>query len=203
MGCDIHSFVMVPNDDGMYEPIVSYVLHDNTGSNQWWRLVQPYDDRNYEMFGLLTNGTCRGGSYEDEGVIVHEGRFNRASVNGATIDSSLRARYKDDDVLPRAYNHVAVSYFDENDRDMHSHGWATLADLKRSKKALKKEIKRLDKQEPLDDEDRADRAELKAILQEMLDCVKRMIINTQAIVYSAWKGYIPDSQVVVCYCFDC
>lgn len=74
MGCDIHSFVMVPSSDaGLYQPIVSYTY----STYDYWRTVQPYDDRYYEMFGLLTAGCCRGNDYTQLGINPHSGRFNK------------------------------------------------------------------------------------------------------------------------------
>lgn len=191
MGCDIHSFVMVPSSDaGLYQPIVSYTY----STYDYWRTVQPYDDRYYEMFGLLTAGCCRGNDYTQLGINPHSGRFNKALVDPSSIDPN---HISDDGVSsqnPTPFNTIAIRYFDdENDACWHTHGWTSLHDLKQFKRQITRYLDQNNK--TLDSDQRNELQYLKA-------AVKKMIINTTAMLNSSWVWDVDDAHVIVCFCFD-
>lgn len=192
MGCDIHSFVMVPTRDaGLYKPIVSYTY----SQYDYWSTVQPYDDRYYEMFGLLTAGCCRGNDYTQLGINPHLGRFNKALVEPSSIDpNNISNEEGDSSQKPLPFNTVAIHYFDDkNDACWHTHGWTSLHDLKRFKRQITRYLDQ--NKETLDSDQRNELQHLKA-------AVKKMIINTTAMLYSRCECDVDDAHIIVCFCFD-
>lgn len=190
MGCDIHSFVMVPSGNaGLYKPLVGYVYSTRY---KYWRTVQPYDDRYYEMYGLLTAGGCRGGDYTDLGINPHIGRFNKTLVDPTTIDPKLIPDNSSSEETPHTFNTIAIDYFNEdNVAGWHTHGWVSLADLKRFKRRITRNMNN----ESLDIEQRGELIYLK-------NGIKKIITNTKAIVNYNWEDDVDDDHVIVCFCFD-
>lgn len=159
MGCDIHSFVMVPSSDaGLYA------------------------------------GCCRGNDYTQLGINPHSGRFNKALVDPSSIDPN---HISDDEVSsqnPTPFNTIAIRYFDdENDACWHTHGWTSLHDLKQFKRQITRYLDQNNK--TLDSDQRNELQYLKA-------AVKKMIINTTAMLNSSWVWDVDDAHVIVCFCFD-
>lgn len=57
MGCDIHSFVETKNKDGYWEMVQTFSHHNY--DPQVMSPTEPYEGRDYQLFGWLTGGTVR------------------------------------------------------------------------------------------------------------------------------------------------
>lgn len=180
---------MVPNNEGMYTPLVNYAYFGD-----WWSLMQPYDDRYYEFFGLLTEGKCRGNNYTHLGVTTNVGKFNRAAVEQSLFKPENKTKMQNE-TNPVEFNSTAVCYFDDDDYNYHTHGWITLAQLKANKKVLSKLIKKLTTSKVQNDE-----------IEELVylkAAIKKMIKNTEVILDSHWNLRTEaDASVIICFCFD-
>lgn len=203
MGCDIHSFVMTLNKQtNTYKPIVGYVSTPFGGA-PYWRTIQPYEERYYDFFGFITEGRCRGDDYPIEGVCFNQGRFSPVTVD-PSYTTNITNGDQDTCTSLSEINRTAVDYFNTDNHDLHTHGWVSLAQLKRNRKLVKKTYKhlqyKLNKQGDDDDGLLTYRIDyLKGINQAL----KLMINNTEAMLSFTWEaGMIDDLNVIICFAFD-
>lgn len=203
MGCDIHSFVMTLNKQtNTYKPIVGYVSTPFGGA-PYWRTIQPYEERYYDFFGFITEGRCRGDDYPIEGVCFNQGRFSPVTVD-PSYTTNITNGDQDTCTSLSEINRTAVDYFNTDNHDLHTHGWVSLAQLKRNRKLVKKTYKHLqDKLNKEGDDNDGLLTYRIDYLKGINQALKLMINNTEAMLSFTWEaGMIDDLNVIICFAFD-